>query len=152
MSTPKDKIGPVGGLNFSAAPPIVANEDDGATIQLRDIEDELMHYRMSSEDEWKPVTITVVGTYSKRYKRAQDHQTTLAVKGGRRVKVTGDKLRTQRENLAAHCIIAWDGFFDANGSVDCTPENILDAFEKYPFILEQAEAAMDDHANFSKKS
>jgi len=147
MSTPK------GGFEFGDATPVADLEDAGAVVHLRDLDDELMYYKLDNDDEEEPVTITVAGSYSKKYKRAQNAQTTKAMKGARRgTRVTGEALQEQLRDLASTCVLAWDGFFDKGEPMACERDNVVKVFERAPWILEQVQAAQVDHASFFRKS
>ena len=149
MSTPK------GGFELGSAAPVADLEDAGTVVHLCGLDDELMFFTPEGpKAKEQPVTITVAGSYSKRYRRAQNAQTTRAIKGGGRrgSRITGESLREQRENLAAACVLAWEGFFDAGKPLDCTRENAAMVFERATWILEQVEAAQVDHASFFAKS
>lgn len=152
MSTPKEKkVQSRGGMDFNTAPDIVGREDAGVVVHLHDEAGEELFYTPDGSEEERPVTITMAGSYSSRFRKAQEAQTTRVV-NKKNVHVTGALLRVQKIELTAACFLAWDGFFEGGVPIECDKENVLEAFKKYPFVLEQAEAAMGDHAGFSKGS
>ena len=144
---------PAGGFDLGAVAPVSDLEDEGTAVHLRDIDDELMYFTPDGEKEERPVTITVAGSYSKRYRKAQNAHTTRTMKGARRgTRVTGEALQEQMLDLAATCVIAWDGFFDAGKILSCNKENAVRVFQQAPWFLEQVQAAQVDHASFFGKS
>lgn len=162
MSTPEESAagrtgaGP-GGLDLSTAQPVATREDEGNTIHLRDENDELLYHRppgSGPKAEPLPVTITMAGTYSKKYRRARAAQMTKTVKKGRSgaIRITGELLEEQRDELVATCALAWDGFYSASKPVPCNKQNATDHFQAMPWIRDQAEEAMNDHEAFIKGS
>jgi hypothetical protein len=69
----------------------------------------------------------------------------------RRTSLTGEGLNRQQLELVAASIIAWEGF-TANGQpYQLTKENAIALLDKAPWIREQVEEAMGDHASFFPK-
>lgn len=137
------------GFNLQSAKPIAAREDEGIDVQLRDENGEAMTYEY--EGATRPVVIRVVGTYSARYRRAQEQQRN-AMMQQRRAKFTGDMLYRQGLDLVARCILSWEGIFDGETVVPCTPENAVFLLDAASWIREQVEEAMNDHQGFLKTS
>ena len=89
---------------------MASREDEGNTIHLRDEMDDLLYHRPPGSDpkaEPLPVTITVAGTYSQKYRKARAAQMTRTVKKGRSgaMRITGELLEEQRDELVAACAL-----------------------------------------------
>jgi len=152
----KTGAGP-GGLDLSAAQPVAAREDEGNTFHVRDENDELLFHRPPGSDpkaEPLPVTITMAGTYSQKYRKARAAQMTKTLKRGRSgvVKLTGELLEEQRDDLVATCALAWDGFYSGVRPVPCQKQHVLEHMQAMPWIRDQAEEAMNDHEGFTRTS
>ena len=98
-----------------------------------------------------PVTMDVVGTYSERFLAEEERQGSAMLRGRRR-KPTGKMVREQQIAKAAACVVGWDGVMDGKEPVPCTPENVLRVLTAAPWMREQVEEAMNDHAGFSNRS
>jgi hypothetical protein len=139
-----------GGFDITAAKPVTALEDEGQTIEIRDINGEPMTWKDDAGTEY-PVTVTVAGSYSTRYRRAQEAQVTRAMKR-RNPNLTGEALGKQRLEVEAACVLAWSGFFSKGKPWPCERENVITVLEAAPWIREQIAAAIEDHAGFFKGS
>ncbi len=137
-----------GGFDLKTASPVSVLEDEGAWIEINGIEGEPMLWG----PEKKPVRIRVVGSYSKLYRRLTHAQTTKAVKR-RTTQITGELLHKQRMEVISGCVLAWEGFFNGPGvELPFARENVKLVLEGYPYILEQVEAAIEDHEAFTGAS
>lgn len=139
------------GFDLSTAPDLGAIEDEGQVVHIRDEMDEPMYHGKGADE--KPVTITVVGTYSKTYldvTRAQQR------KLGKRLGRGGDMTELAEGNALeaiAACVKAWDGFLSDGKPFPCTRPNaaVLLSSSKAQHIRRQVEHAMGDHERFFKK-
>ena len=132
-----------GGLNIAAAKTVAAQEDDGQVVELMDHDGEPLVY--GADD--KPVTVTVVGSYSTRYRQAVDRQRHQMIKR-RKVKTSAADLFENQIELEASCVIAWDGIFDGEKAIECNPQNAAEMLTAVPWFREQVQVAMEDHAGF----
>lgn len=132
------------GFDLSEAAAVAAKEDEGTVVHVRGSDGEPMYF---GKDDAEPVTITVAGTYSKAYRRAVDAQRERLVKQ-RRVTLTGEALAKQQLELVAACVLAWSGIVDAGKPLPCEKPNVLRLLTAAPWIREQVEEAMQDHAGF----
>ena len=96
--------------------------------------------------ETKPVTITVVGTYSNRYRKITENNGDKAWKK-RGAMDAADSRRTALETIAA-CIIVWDGFTSDGAEFPLTKHNAAILLDSCPWIREQVEKAMTSHELF----
>ena len=132
-----------GGLNIAAAKVVAAHEDEGQVIELLDHDGEQLVY---GPDDG-PVTVTGVGSYSTRYRKAVDKQRREMIKR-RRMKTSASDLFENQIELEAACVIAWAGIFDGNKEVECNPTNAAALLTNVPWFREQVTFAMEDHAGF----
>lgn len=139
------------GFNLKDAATQSAAEDQGTVVPLKDVHGLPMFY--GPEDALKPVTVTVAGTYSERFRKAER----AFIEGmGRSRDVSGLSASLDRrgEILAAGCVVAWDGIFeDATETtpIPATAENAATIFRSARWVFEQVWAAMNDHARFFPK-
>ena len=125
---------------------IADQEDEGTEVHIRDANDEKQFFGPKND---QPVTITVVGTYSSRYRRLVAANRDRAIK---RRSLDGDDLEQRSLDLVAGCIIAWDGFTAGSQPYPLTKANAVALLDACPWIREQVEAAMNNHALFFKAS
>ena len=131
MSTPLD-------LNVAATE--ASHEDDGQTLTLEDRE---------GQPYDPPATIVVAGSYSKHCRTAEARFDRELARSGRR-KLPEDFTLQRRIQVAAACILSWDGIVADGAVVPCTRENAIALLSCAPWVREQVEEAMNDHAGFSK--
>ena len=136
-----------GGFDLATASPVSELEEQGAWIELVGIEGEPMLFGA----ERKPVRMLVAGSYSKLYRKLTHAQTTKAVKR-RTTKITGELLHKQRLEVISGCVLAWEGFYEAGVELPFTRENIKKVLGGFGYILEQVEAAIEDHEAFTGAS
>ena len=140
----------MGGFNLQSAAPTSAKEDEGTPVELHDADGEPIMQGLLND---KPVTITVVGTYSQKYRKATDVARDKQLKR-RRAMLTGDELQKQQLDITASCVLSWDGVnADEKGTpLPCTKENVIAVLVAAPWIREEVEAAMNDNARFFGKA
>ena len=139
------------GFTLKIAEDVTASEDAGTVLPLRDAAGDLMTYGPDA----RPVTLTIAGSYSQRYR---DAEKAFGVRVNKlRSRGADDeigKLMAKRAvALAGACVLAWDGFFvDANETTPlaCTPDNAEAVFNAAPWLFDQALGRMFDHAGFSR--
>lgn len=127
-------------FELSKTKDVAAREDEGTVVHLADENGEKMY------TENVPDTITVAGTYSARYRRAQDANRDRLFKR-RSAQLDGETVQRQGLEIIAACVLAWTGF-----GMEPTKANVVAVLESAPWIREQVEAAMNDHQLFSKAS
>ena len=132
-----------GGLNIAAAKDVAAHEDEGQVVKLMDHDGEPLLY--GADD--KPVTVTVAGSYSTRYRRAVDKQRRQMLKRPRS-KVSAEELFENTIEIEAACVLAWEGIVDGDAVVECNPENAAMMLSTVPWFREQVQVAIEDHAGF----
>jgi hypothetical protein len=132
-------------MDITDAQAQAAQEDQGQTIEIRTAAGE------PELHDGTPVTITVVGLYSDTYRRIYDRQREQIFKRGRRA-LTGEALRRQQIELVAACIRDWHGFTNGGLPFPYTKDNAVALLNAVPWIREQVEEAMGDHAGFFKSA
>jgi len=130
------------GFDIGAAKSVAAQEDEGIVVSVKDAQGAPQFVGET------PVTITVAGSYSAIYRRALDAQRDRMVKLRRGL--TGEALQRQQLELVAACILRWDGIMNGDKVFPLTKDNAVALLEAAPWIREEVEAAMGDHAGFFK--
>lgn len=139
--TPPPSDPPRRGFDLGSAPSVAEREDEGAVVHVRSETGERLY------DGDVPVTITVAGTYSTRYKAATLAQRNRALKT-RQADFDAERLDENALAIMSACVISWQGFRAGDVPLAPTPQNVRAVFERAPWIREQVEAAMTDHAAF----
>lgn len=94
------------------------------------------------------VVFMIVGTLSKRYKKAQARN---RAQWGRKAG-GGDELDQQARDATAACVVSWTGIVDADKApVPCTPDNVAQLLDEMPWVREQLDGEIRDHAAFFTK-
>ena len=101
------------------------------------------------------ITINVIGKDSDEFQKITREQTKRrmqkATKGGfRNVTIPVEELEEDSLKLLAACTKSWKGVVENGKAIDCTKENAMAIYEKYPWIREQVDTAIGDRANFIK--
>lgn len=125
-------------MDLNQAAEVTGREDDGVVIELND--------EQGNPADPK-VTVTVAGTYSKRYRSAQDANRKWWRKHARS-KPSDDVIDGQALELIAACIIAWSGFTADGKDYPLTKANAIHLLTVMPWVREQIETAMTDHEGF----
>lgn len=109
-----------------------------------------MTLRHPVTDEPLDIVLTVVGSDSKRYKRAS-HKVQNRVIGQRRNKMTAEKLEANGMEILSACVVEWQNVEDSDlfdKKPKCTPENVLLFLNKHTWAKEQVDSFVADRANF----
>jgi len=138
-----------GMIDITKAAEAAKGEDEGQLVHIRGVDGEELYYEKDGKQH--PVTMTVAGTYSTIYRAAQNRQRNALVKM-RRAKLTGELVDNQQIELDAACVLGWDGFTIGATPVPFNRENAKQILISVPWIREQVEEAMNDHAGFTKSS
>lgn len=101
------------------------------------------------------IVITVIGKDSDEFQKITREQTKRrmqkATKGGfRNVTIPVEELEEDSLKLLAACTKSWKGVVENGKAIECTKENAMAIYEKYPWIREQVDTAIGDRANFIK--
>lgn len=131
-------------MDLSQITAAIQQDEEGVVVPLTDRGGEPQFAADGS-----PVSITIVGMESARYRRAHDAQTRRMMRT-RRTKLEPEDIRQNRVALAAAAIIAWHGIERDGQPVPCTPENV-DLLLRPSWMLAQVESAIEAHADFFAK-
>ncbi len=122
--------------------------EQGAVMEVRDPAGDVMY----KDDGTTPVTITLAGTESKRWRKAEDSI------GDKRLERAGTRnntaaksmqeARNDRAFLLAAVTLAWDGIVVDGQVLECTPKNAKDLYTQYDFITTQVDAFLAERKNF----
>jgi hypothetical protein len=134
-------------MDISTSKDVSAREDEGTVVHVANEAGEKQYY---GEKNDKPVTITVAGTYSSRYRRASEAIRDKNMKRSKRP--DGQDVDANALEVQAACMIAWEGFENAGQPFPLTKQNAIAVLDQCPWIREQVDAAMFDHAAFFKQS
>lgn len=106
-------------------------------------------------DDGTPMTITMNGLYSEKYRSEQDAQQAVRLKrvqaSGGKVTITPEEMREDRLNFVVSMVDSWDIQLDG-AKPKCTPAAIRDVFARLPFIYEQCDRALEDGQSFLETS
>lgn len=132
------------GFDLSSVDQIAEAEDQGTIVHIHDVEERPMFYRDANGQE-KPVTITVTGTQSRRYRSVEASIRRRKLKSR---SLTGEALHADNIDRAAACTIAWEGILDHGQPVECNRQNAARLYKAAPWVLDQIAEAMNDHSRF----
>ena len=131
------------GFDLSATAGVEQAQDAGVTVHVEDASGKALFI---DGDEGRPVTITVAGVYSRRYRRAEEEVSRRVAKS--RGKISGRQAVIEK---AAACTLSWDGIFHHRKAVDCTAENAERLYRADPSVLDQVAAAQHDAEGFTRR-
>ena len=124
-------------------------DDDGAILHLR-------HPATGAPlfDGDEPVTITLAGKDSQRYRTAQRIISNRNIRQGRKIVPTVESFEADAVEILVACTVAWSGIEVDGKAVMPTAENARKVYSdpRCAWLREQVDAFIDDRANFSKAS
>lgn len=136
----------------------LAVEDVGAVVQILDANEDPAMYGGTSvtKDDGstviegaQPVTWTVCGMNSKTYRKAEAWQRKeLRMLGNR--KQTADEAALMFCGFIARCSLGYTGMTSKGQPFPFSTDNATSILYRLPFIKRQVEAAMSNHAGFTK--
>lgn len=128
---------------------LTAVDDDGAVLHLR-------HPVTGAPlfDGDKPVTITLAGKDSQRYRTAQRVNANRYIRQGRKITPTVESFEADMTEVLAACTVAWTCIDLDGDAVPATKEGARKVYTdpRCAWMREQVDAFIDDRANFSKAS
>lgn len=120
-----------------------------------DVELCLPNYVPIVNDDGTPMTITVNGVYSAKYREALDAQQSARLKrvqsSGGKMTLTQEELRSDRFSFVVSMVAGWNITLDGEKPT-CVQKAIRDVFERLPFIYEQIDRALEDGQSFLETS
>jgi len=127
----------------------VSAAEEGAVMELR----HPATGAVLNQDDGSPVTITLAGSDSERYRKAERSNQNRRLKnsaGRRGLTVTSEELENDNLEVLAAATVAWAGIVLHGESLDCTVANARKVFKEIPWAREQAEQFVAERANFLK--
>jgi hypothetical protein len=136
------------GFDIQQQQQVAEKEDVGIDVHVHGVDDLPMFYREddgSPEGKEKPVTITIVGAHSRRYRRMEEQ---LRKRKLRPRNLTGEAIYEDNLEKAVACTIGWQGFFAGEDIYPPSRDNIRRLYAECPWVYEQVLEAMHDHTRF----
>jgi len=144
-----EESGVSGGFDLDTATSVTQSENAGKLVKLKDHAKKPMTYMRDGRK--RDVTMLVAGTYSDVYKNAMDAQRERII-AERRTEIDPAESRRNQLEVIASCVLGWEGIMSRGVPIPLSVENVITVLEAAPWIREQVEAAMTDHAGFFKAS
>jgi hypothetical protein len=107
------------------------------------------------QDNGEPVTITLAGADSDRYKRIQRFNLNRRLqKSGKRgsVTLTAEELDAERLEIAVACTLGWDGVIFQGQPAECNAVVARQLYSEVTWLREQVDDFITDRTNFLKAS
>jgi hypothetical protein len=99
-----------------------------------------------------PMTITIHGPYSARYKAVlrerQQKWLSQGDKDGRQLTLTPEEVEESTRSTILACIEDWSLTLEGDEKLPFSPEAVTQVFEEFPWVYDQVAAAMGDISNF----
>lgn len=119
----------------------VSAANEGVKMELTDV-----HGAVVLKEDGTPLTITLLGQDSDAWIKAENAAQNRRLAQGARMKLTAEALRSEAIASLAKVTVAWD--FEE----DCTYENAVRLYTRYPLIRDQVDRFVGERANFTKAS
>jgi hypothetical protein len=128
----------------------LASVDEGSTLELR-------HPGTGApllDDDEKPISITLAGKDSDRYRATQRAISNRLLKQGRKQTPTVEAMEADAVEVLVACTLEWSGVVIDGEPLKCSAANARKIYTdpRCAWIREQVDAFIDDRANFSKAS
>ncbi len=135
-------------MDFSS---VSAAAEEGAVLELKD-----PHGEPVLKPDGSPVTITLAGSDSKRFKKARNaigdrYLKKASPRKAAIAETTEESLNDWAFQLAA-ATISWDGVVVEGAELECTPANAKRVYLDYDWVREQVDAFVGERRNFWKSS
>lgn len=99
------------------------------------------------------IALILAGQDSDRYRVADrkiSNKRLATSRNGQRITLTSEGIEADNLQRLVACTISWQGVAWDGAEKECTPENVRAAYDRWPWMREQAEAFIGDRANFLK--
>lgn len=120
--------------------------DEAGLAQESGIEVVIQH-PVTMEDT--SMVVMVAGPDSERRKNAQRRYINNRIKK-RKMKLDAVDIERESMSVLAQSVISWSGFVVSGKPLECTPENVMVVFKKYPWVHEQVSEKAEDRTAFFK--
>lgn len=107
--------------------------------------------RHPASDEPLDIHITVHGQDSTHYEKAQAERARKwqrMLGRSRDRQLSPDELKKGAIELMAAVTVQWRGVVLDGEALECTPENAAKVYGRFPWVMEQLDAAVHERANF----
>ena len=119
---------------------------DTTEVELR-----LPNQTLITHDDGVPMTITVYGVYSDKYRDALDAQQTIRIKraqaSGGKMTLTPEELRADRFSFVVSMVQSWNITLDGE-KPECSQRTVRDLFERLPFVYDAVNSNIEDGQSF----
>jgi hypothetical protein len=99
-----------------------------------------------------PMTVTLHGPYSERYKMVireqQQRRMTDMTRGGRGTTMDPEELDTMARELTMRCVDDWALTLEGDEKLPFSPQAVESVFTEFPWVRDQITAAMGNVADF----
>ena len=128
-------------FDLNSLKPVMA--DDGAVLNI---------VHPETEEVIEGMTVTLLGQYSKVYRKLQMSKQQAALnrisKGKKAVDFDAEKLAEDSIDDLVKLTTAWSGFTLDGKDLECTPENVRTVYADWSWIKEQVQEFVGNRANF----
>jgi hypothetical protein len=103
----------------------------------------------------QPVTVTLAGEDSERYRRAWRESTDRKLKmqqRGRQVSISAESVEADAVEILVACTIGWSGIGMDGAPLEFSPDNARKIYARLRWLREQADSFISDRANFLRAS
>lgn len=99
-----------------------------------------------------PVKITLLGTDSPVFRKAQRAIVNRRLKQAKKPNLTAEEIEAEGIEALVSCTVSWEGVEIDGKKLDCTPDNVRKVYTdiRLPFIREQVDTFIAERANFMK--
>ncbi len=129
----------------------IAKVEDTTIITLVDPDD--LETPLTNADG-SPMTITVLGPFSKKYKelnfKVQNKRLKHVQRTGGRMQVSAEELAASSREVLVGCVVDWNITVEDEPE-PFTHEAVAKVFEEFPWVASQVDAAVGNELNFLTK-
>lgn len=133
------------GFDIKQEAAAAAVEDEGTLVHVEDRTGKPYFFTDAQGNE-KPVTITVAGSNSRRYRRAEDAIRKRPLKPR---KFNQEQIHEEAMEKAIACTVTWEGIYIDGTPVDPSRHNVGMLYKACPWVLNQVNAAIHDPELFT---
>lgn len=132
------------GFDIQAQAEQAKREDEGIVVHIHGV-DEVPMYFTDHDGEEKPVTITMAGAHSQRYRDVENDLRKRRIKPK---SLTSGQAFEDNMVKTVKCTLAWEGFHVDGTPIEPTEHNARMLYKRCPWVYDQVVEAMHDHAAF----
>jgi hypothetical protein len=129
----------------------VAKVEDTTTITLVDPID--METVLTNADG-SPMTVTVLGPFSKKYKelnfKVQDKRLKQMQRTGGKMQISAEELTRSAREILVGCVVDWNITVEDDPE-PCTPEAVARVLEEFEWVASQLDIVIGSEQNFLAK-